>query len=152
MFDPGKLQAKFESDEANFSSLDSLLDALPHYSPAELLQLRNAINKLLPRRSLSQINMEEELVLQLQTAQDLIYDTLQDEGTPANQKAQVVNACTAIIAQLVKLQVDLFNAERVKNMEHALIKAVAGLPPEAVERFFASYEASYSGTESAGDS
>jgi hypothetical protein len=80
------------------------------------------------------------MVQQLQVAKDLQDETLSDTDTPANQKAQVLNATASAIQQLVKMQVDLQRDEQLKRMESALLKAVATLTPETQSVFFDTYQ------------
>lgn len=106
----------------------------------ELVQLRQAVDERLPVRSLRDLNMEQELVIQLVTAQRLQRDVLADEETPANQRAQTLNAVAAALATLAKLQVEVYNSERLKRVEQVLIEVLQTLPMEAQEQFLALYE------------
>lgn len=111
---------------------------------AELLELRSAIQARLPL-TLQELNLENELVLQYQEAKTLINRTSNSDAA-ANQKAQVLNTCMAVLQQLGKLQQQLYNAERFKAIEHALIRAVRTMPVEAQAKFFADYEKLYGST------
>lgn len=106
-----------------------------------LLDLRSQIDMRLPTKALTDINLERELVLQLITVQNLQRDVLQEEGVPANQKAQTVNSVAATLASLARLQTEVHTSERLKEIEQILIETLQTLPTEAAEAFLAVYEA-----------
>lgn len=105
-----------------------------------LLDLRSQIDMRLPTKALSDINLERELVLQLCTVQNLQRDVLQEEGVPANQKAQTANSVAATLSALSKLQTEVHTSERLKELEQILIETLQTLPTEAAEAFLAAYE------------
>lgn len=107
----------------------------------ELIQLRQEVDKRLPIRSLKDINMEQELLLQLLTAQQLQRDVLADEEIPANQRAQTMNSVAASLQVLAKLQVEVHTSERLKRIENILVEAVTNLPNDVQVQFFDQYEA-----------
>lgn len=115
--------------------------ALEKLSLAELLEWRAAIDVLLPPQKLSDLDLEQEVLLQFAQTKALYVKVAQETSTPANQKAQVANSCTTILDQLIKMQRRLYAAERVKAMESALVKALRELDNEKVStRFFEIYE------------
>lgn len=109
-------------------------------SVAELLAARAEIDARLPDMSLKSVDVERELVIQLKTAQMLQRDTLEDESTPANQKSQVLNSASAALANLAKLQIEIYDSERLKRIEAILIEVVNTLPAKAQESFLSRYE------------
>jgi hypothetical protein len=136
LFDLSKGKGPLDSDYDRGEAVE--LDKL---SLTELLRLRADIEALLPPRQLSDLNLEEEVLLQFQQTKALYSRVAEDKNTPANQKAQVANSCTTILDQLIKMQRRLYAAERVKAMESALIKSLRELGEERVSaRFFAIYE------------
>ena len=114
--------------------------ALDAYTLQELLDLRARIERRLPARSLRELDLEAELALQFAALQQLQNSVIDDNDTPANQKAQVANSLSAALVNLVKLQSDVHNSERMKKIESLLIDALRELPVEAVEAFLARYE------------
>lgn len=124
-------------DRENPSIVPSALD---RYSPEELLALRERIDEKLPHRTLNNVNLEKELVIQLGHAQKLQKDTLDDDQTPANQKAQVLNSVASTLQMLGKLQIELYDAERLKRLEQILVEAIKNLPKESQEQFLEAYE------------
>lgn len=107
----------------------------------ELLELRARIDAALPDETLKSINVERELVLQLRVAKELQRATLEDVETPANQKAQTLNAASSALASLAKLQNEVYTSERLKTIESMLIESLHDLSVDVQERFFAKYEA-----------
>lgn len=113
---------------------------LSGYSTTQLIDLRAQIDTLLPIKSLKNVNMERELVIQLQIAQKLQTDSLNDDEIPANQKSQVLNSVANALGTLARLQVELYDSERLKVIESVLIEAVNSLPEDVQHTFFAEYE------------
>lgn len=105
----------------------------------ELLELRAQIDDRLPVKALKDLDLERELVLQLLASQRLQRDVLEDDETPANQRAQVSNSVAAILAQLVKLQAGVYTSERLKKIEQILIEVLNQLPEEQQDAFHQAY-------------
>ena len=107
-----------------------------------LLRYKLEIESCLPSTKLRDVDVEAELVSQLRIAQRLQAKVLDydEDSIPLNQIVQAVNSVSAVIEKLAKLQIELAEAENLKKMEAALIKAVHGLPTEAVEAFFSRYD------------
>lgn len=108
-----------------------------------LLSLRMRIDAQLPARALADVNLEEELVIQFTQVKTLLDTVITDDDIPANQKAQVANSCSSLLGQLTQMQSKLYDAERVKALEAALIKALLTLPEATQKSFFAEYERLY---------
>lgn len=119
----------------------SVLPGLSNYSEADLYKLRAEIDALLPQQSLSAMNLESELVTQFHTVKRLQTLILDDDETPANQRAQVANAVVGTLDALVKMQERYHNSERFKAIENLLIKHMRTMPREIAEKFIADYEA-----------
>lgn len=111
--------------------LDSMLQA-------DLIALRQQIDEKLNLK-LEKIDLSSELALQFKQAKSLYADILDDEDVAANQKAQVLNSCTTIIATITKTQTELYNAERLKKLESAMLKALKTLPLTEQEAFMDLY-------------
>lgn len=109
-------------------------------APADLRKLRREIDGLLPVDTMATLNLEAELVEQYNKTKGLMNEVLDDEETPANQKAQVANSVVGALGQLVKLQEDLKRQETLKIMEACLIDVVKTLPDERKVEFYADYE------------
>ena len=107
----------------------------------QMLELRREIDEKLPVKSLADLDLNQELVLQMLTTQKLQRDVLLDDDIPANQRAQVTNAVSGILAQLVRLQTEVYSSERFKRIEQVLVESVReGLPEQVVRDFFERYE------------
>lgn len=115
--------------------------ALDAYTLQELLDLRARIERRLPARSLKDLDLESELVLQARALQQLQNSVIGDESTAANQKAQVANSLSAALVNLVKVQNEVYSTERVKRLEAVMISTLNALPQEAADKFLAEYDA-----------
>lgn len=113
------------------------------FTLTDLMQLREDINARLPPRKLAEVDLEEELVLQFQQGKALFNSVIEDSRVPTNQRAQVANSCTALLEHLTKLQESLYNSERIKALEQALVRAIHDLPEEQQLVFFKNYEKIY---------
>lgn len=129
----------FEQMESDFQVETPGVVPMDQMEVRDLLELRARIDARLPATSLNQMNLEEELVIQYQTAKALQTSVL-NGGEEANKKAQTVNTCAAALQALVKMQAEYHTAERLKIIESRLIRALDRVPREYLEDFFAWYE------------
>ena len=106
---------------------------------SELLALRDQIDMLLPKTSIKDFNLEQELILQFYAVKELMSEIATDDGTPTNQKAQVMNTAKGLLADLTKLQGTIYNAEQFRLMESALAKALKSVDKVAQDAFFHNY-------------
>ena len=113
----------------------------------QLLKLRSDIDLALPARSLKDLDLANELVIQVLALQQAQHKALQDDDTPTNQIAQAMNALTSAITSLVKLQNETYTAERLKKIELVLIEVLNTLPVEQQRAFLDAYEAALGGTD-----
>ena len=90
--------------------------------------------------SLKSLNIDEELYMTYAKAKNFLVDVQMGDETPANQVAQVFNTISGILKEIVKMQTELYSAERVKKLEAAMITALKLVPEEAQESFFTEYE------------
>ncbi len=88
---------------------------------------------------LQDLDLETEVLHNYNAAKQFLQD-IDQESIPANQVAQVINSITNILKDLVKMQTDLYDAERVKKLEAALINTLKTLPEEQQNAFFTRYE------------
>jgi hypothetical protein len=79
-------------------------------------------------QSLQTLDVAVELNLAYQSAKSLLEQAQYDENTPLNQKAQVVNSLNAILASITKSRSEIYNAERNRAMESALINTLKKHP------------------------
>lgn len=114
--------------------------SLDSYSQEELLDLRSQIDEKMPVRRLKDVNLEQELVLQLQAVQRLQHVVLDDDTTPANQRAQVAGAVASALATLGKLQIEIYSSERLKRIEAIMAEVINEMPKKLQEQFFTRYE------------
>jgi hypothetical protein len=83
--------------------------------------------------------MKENIRLYRQTRR-LLSKVLVDTVTPSNQKAQVINALSSILKGLTAQQTDIYNAERLKRLESAVIDMLKMVPEDAQKAFLERYE------------
>lgn len=91
--------------------------------------------------SLKSLDLDGELYNAYAKAKNYLAIVQTDEDIPPNQVAQVFNTISAILKEIVKMQTDLYNAERVKKLEAAMLKAIKVAPKEAQLVFLEEYEA-----------
>lgn len=96
---------------------------------------------MLPAVDLGTLDLGQELADNLSAARQLRLDITNDHEIPANQKAQVMNTITAILTNIVKLQTELYSAQRQKELEAILISVLRDQPLDLQDKFFAEYEA-----------
>jgi hypothetical protein len=111
-----------------------------HMSVAELVAMRDEIDTHLPARSLKDVNLEQELLIQYSLVKELQANVIHDDMIPANQRSQVAAQVAATLQQMVKMQTEFYNAERFKAVENVMIKAIRKLPVEVAEQFITEYE------------
>jgi len=105
-----------------------------------LLRLRGEIDARLPAKSLKELNLEEELVVQFLAVKSLQMSVIDDSSTPANQKAQVASQVATTLQHLVKMQSEYHTAERFKVIENLMVKYMKRLPLNVAEAFLEEYE------------
>jgi hypothetical protein len=130
------------SGESRAKSPDLTIQAvdLTYYTHDDLVDLRSRIDELMPVRRLKDLNLETELVIQLQSVQRLQNSVINDNNTPANQKAQTAGQVASALATLSKLQSEVYSSERMKMIEAILIEAVKDLPLASQQAFMTRYE------------
>lgn len=116
----------------------------------ELWRIKREVDTLLTGKTLADIDLEQELVSQLQLTKRFLEEVIENVGVPANQRAQAINSCTSVLSNLCKIQIELYNAERVKAMESALVKALRTLDKPAQEEFFKRYQDFYRESDTTG--
>lgn len=113
------------------------------FSPDQLISCREEIHVALEAKgvpmSLKDVNLERELMLQFYALKNLQKEVLEDDETPRNQQAQVANATGAVLSKVADLQVSVYDSERFKAIENALIRALRLLPEEAAAQFLEEY-------------
>lgn len=111
-------------------------------SPTELYHLRQEIDALLPAVKLTDMNLEEELVIQYQLAKTLQKSVMENDskGTPDKEKSQLLKNATATLQSLINLQSTVYTSERLKFVESCMRNAFEGVSLDIRTKFFESYE------------
>ena len=86
--------------------------------------------------SLKSLNLDAELYNAYAKAKNYLAIVQSDDSVPPNQVAQVFNTISAILKEIVKLQTELYSAERVKKLEAAMIEALKNTATEEVQDAF----------------
>lgn len=116
------------------------MGSLARMTESELRALRSEIDALLPQDDFREMDMAAELVSQLRRVLRLQDDVLQDQETPANQRAQVAGQVASVIQQLTKLQVDFYTPYRFRAIENMVIQFMKKVPLETAQEFLDEYE------------
>lgn len=110
------------------------------YTVAELIRFQDEIQKHLPAMTLESFDMEKNMLRQYHLMTEFQSEVMKDMLTPANQKAQLVNAISSLLRTLADMQVALYSAERFKDVENLMIKILSTLPEKEAEAFLENYE------------
>lgn len=119
-----------KSDNASKYDLEKM-------SQSELLALHSKIEARITGKRLSEVNLEQELLLQYQKAKVLQEDANKPNAdVPMNQRAQVQNSLGNLLERLGKMQIELYSSEALKRLKAAVIKVVKAQPKEFQAAFF----------------
>ncbi len=110
------------------------------HAPPEPERRYHSSNYIPEQGSLKSLNLDAELYNAYAKAKNYLADVQSDESIPPNQLAQLMNTISAILKEIVKMQTDLYSAERVKRLEAAMIQAIKLAPPESQHAFLEEYE------------
>jgi len=114
------------------------VDALKDLDDDTLLRLRNAIDKKLsidPRN----LNLADELGIQFRSGKALLASIQDDRDVPPNQRAQVFNSVGTMLDKITKQMKGVYDAERLKRYEAAVMKTLEDCPPELKRKFLDLY-------------
>ena len=111
------------------------------HEPPESERRYHGSNYIPEQGSLKNLDLDAELYNAYAKAKNYLADVQSDESIPPNQLAQLMNTISAILKEIVKMQTDLYNAERVKKLEAAMIQAIKLAPLESQQAFLVQYEA-----------
>lgn len=114
---------------------EAKIDPLEGLDEIGLMALRERIDMII-KPDLARLNMAEELGLQYRQGKHLLALIQNDNGTPANQKAQVFNAVAGMLEKIVKQQKIVYSAERMKRCESAILKVLMHAGSEDDKRRF----------------
>lgn len=110
------------------------------YTVAELVRFRDEITRQLPSTELSNLNLEQEVLLQYHTLRELQADVLAEQDVPANQKATVANSVASILKALADKQESLYTSERFKDIENLLVRSLSLWEEADASKFLKEYE------------
>jgi flagellar motility protein MotE (MotC chaperone) len=110
-----------------------------NHSTLDLIRFRDQITKLLPPLALSEMNLEEEMLLQFHTLRALQNDVLTQSSIALNQRVQAANAVASQLKALSDAQGEVYNQERFKAIEGLLIRSLSKWPEDAAAAFLEEY-------------
>ena len=111
------------------------------HEPPESERRYHGSNYIPEQGSLKNLDLDAELYNAYAKAKNYLADVQSNDQVPANQLAQLMNTISAILKEIVKMQTELHNAERVKKLEAAMIQAIKLAPLESQQAFLVQYEA-----------
>ena len=111
------------------------------HEPPESERRYHGSNYIPEQGSLKNLDLDAELYNAYAKAKNYLADVQSDEQVPPNQLAQLMNTISAILKEIVKMQTELHNAERVKKLEAAMIQAIKLAPKKSQDVFFEQYSA-----------
>lgn len=111
------------------------VDRLEGLNETQLLELRNKIDAKLVI-DIGDMNLTEELGLQYRMAKAILAGVQDDAMTPANQKAQLMNTMSAVLAKIIEHREFVFSAERLKRYEAAVLKVLDTIKNEDAKAAF----------------
>jgi hypothetical protein len=134
---------KFENEVQLNDVAEEYIPDIDNLNIPQLLILRAKIEERMPASSLKDLNLEQELVYQYVQVKNILADLQENSlGTAANL-AQLSNSIASALAQLVRLQGELYNSERFKGIEQLLVKMLREWPAKNINKFFEAYEENY---------
>ena len=109
------------------------------HEPPESERRYHGSNYIPEQGSLKNLDLDAELYNAYAKAKNYLADVQSDESIPPNQLAQLMNTISAILKEIVKMQTELHNAEKVKKLEAAMITAIKLAPKKSQDAFFTQY-------------
>ncbi len=91
----------------------------------ERVALRDQLNGSMP--GLEAVSLNHEISELFSDAKEALTDAL---GDPDVNSAPIINAVTALIKQMTQLQAELYNSERQRLFEEAILEVIDGFSEE----------------------
>ena len=110
------------------------------HEPPESERRYHGSNYIPEQGSLKNLDLDAELYNAYAKAKNYLADVQSDDQVPPNQLAQLMNTISAILKEIVKMQTELHNAEKVKKLEASMIQAIKLAPLESQQAFLEQYE------------
>lgn len=84
------------------------------------------LSGILPPPDADKIDLSVEIATQLRNCKQLLAEAMSNKFLPMNQKTAAMNAANRAIAALTSLQASVYNIERVKTFEEAVMATLKG--------------------------
>jgi hypothetical protein len=111
----------------------------PVFDPFDEPSPEKPLPKPLPVGKLKDLDLDQELFSQYHRAKNLLEAAEFDPEVGLSGKVSAMNSIVSILAQITKLQSDLYNAQTVAKIESSLIDTLKAFP-EIKEAFLKAYE------------
>lgn len=103
-------------------------DERPPRSTRPIIEIRNIA-------SFKDFNAADQVIENLNNARRLFAELSNDSDTSASAVVSAVGQVTSILKELTKMQGEIYNQERVKHMEEALIRVLQRFPSDLQDQF-----------------
>lgn len=98
------------------------------------------INVISESGTLNDLNIDNELYESYAKAKNYLATLQFSDNVAPNHIAQVFNTINTILREIVKMRTDLYNAERVKKLEFAMIETMKKAPKDLQDVFLEEYK------------
>lgn len=120
----------------------AVLTNVRQLSERQMMALRHELDNLL-NIEISQLNLTEELGLQYRQGKNLLASIESDVKVAPNQKSQVFNAVQSQLEKIIKLRNLVYDQERLKRYESAMLKVLEMKGNEKEQELFLELYGSY---------
>ena len=135
--------ADLESDAGLANpKLFEIFDRIAELSHEEVVAVQVYLTGVLPPPDADKVDLSVEIATQLRDSKLIMSEALANKFIPINQKTAAMNAVNRAIAALVSMQASMYNIERVKTFEEAVMTTLKDHPDAAaiVSDFNATFE------------
>ena len=87
-----------------------------------------SVHRTVGSTNLDDMDVADELGFVHRTAKTLLTDSLRDDSIPLSQRVQAVNSLNAVVSDIAKTKIALYNAERYRTLEQVLIEVLKEYP------------------------
>jgi len=107
----------------------------PFDEPRPTIQV---LERTAPKGKLKDLDLDNELLTQYHRAKDLLDASENDPEVGLSAKVSAMNSVVSILAQITKIQTDLYNAQTIAKIEAVLIDTLKQFP-ELKDAFMSAY-------------
>jgi len=89
---------------------------------------------------IEQLNLSDELIKHFAAVKAQMDTALDSPDSTPTQIAAAAKVINDLLGQLIRMQTEVYNIDRIRAMEHALVESIQILPEATKEEFFRIYE------------